>query len=54
MLILSYDFLNEFSGERDATAEQYKCNKEDIKISYKKPQIKDNKVKNNVKARNER
>lgn len=43
--VLSYDVLNEFAGEREATieslAEQYKCNKEDIKISYKRPRVKE-------------
>ena len=41
--ILSYDFLNEFAGEREATikqlAEENKCNEEDIKVTMRKPNL---------------
>lgn len=43
--ILSYDFLNEFEGEREATikslATEYKCDEKDIIVTYRKPEIKD-------------
>lgn len=38
--LLSYDFMNEFIGERNETiqllAEQYKCDEKDIKVSFRK------------------
>lgn len=41
--LLTYDFLNEFVGERKSTikllAEENKCNEKDIKVSYRKPKI---------------
>lgn len=41
--VLSYDFLNEFTGEREATikqlAEENKCNEKDIKVRIRKPNL---------------
>ena len=41
--ILSYDKINEFSGERENTIEMLanknKCNKEEIKVSIRKPEL---------------
>lgn len=43
--ILSYDLINEFEGERESTiellAQKNKCRKEDIKVSIRKPKIKE-------------
>lgn len=43
--ILSYDLINEFEGERESTiellAQENKCRKEDIKVSIRKPKIKE-------------
>ena len=43
--VLSYDFLNEFTGEREATikqlAEENKCNIKDIKVTVRKPKLKE-------------
>lgn len=41
--VLSYDFVNEFAGEREATikqiAEENECNEKDIKVTIRKPNI---------------
>lgn len=41
--VLSYDFVNEFAGEREATikqlAEENKCNEKDIKVTIRKPKL---------------
>lgn len=41
--ILSYDFINEFAGERKSTieslAEENKCDEKDIKVSIRKPEL---------------
>lgn len=43
--VLSYDFLNEFAGERKSTikqlAEENKCNEKDIKVTVRKPKLKE-------------
>lgn len=43
--VLSYDFVNEFAGEREATikqlAEENKCNEKDIKVTIRKPKLKE-------------
>lgn len=43
--VLSYDFLNELAGERESTikqlAEENKCNVKDIKVSIRKPELKE-------------
>lgn len=43
--ILSYDFVNEFAGERESTikqlAEENKCNEKDIKVTIRKPKLKE-------------
>lgn len=57
--ILSYDFLNEFAGERTETikllANEHKCNENDIKVTYRKPNIeelnKEQEQKNKKKGR---
>lgn len=43
--ILSYDFINEFKGERESTikslAEENKCNEKDIEVTVRKPKLKE-------------
>lgn len=41
--VLSYDFINEFEGERESTikslAEENKCNEKDIEVTIRKPDL---------------
>lgn len=47
--VLSYDFINEFAGERESTirqlVEENKCNEKDIEVTIRKPKLDENILK---------